>query len=111
MDVLLRKWVEWKARRKAVQVIIYDGAAEYEKTRSFVRGVLAGALGITVLFSLTAPSAVDPELLEGMRQRQALVEQADQRAQQAMGLADMCLNTARRMDETLTAYEEMLRER
>ena len=110
MDALLRKWVEWKGRRKAAQVIIYDGAAEYEKTRSFVSGVVLGALGITILFSLTAPTAVDYEMLEQVRHRQALVDEANQRAEQAVQLAQVCVNTASRMDRTLAAYKEMLRD-
>ena len=110
MDVLLRKWVEWKGRRKAAQVIIYDGAAEYEKTRSFVRGLLMGSLGMAVLYALTAPTAVDLELLEEAERRQTLVNEANQRADQAVELAKLCVNTATGMDRTLHAYKEMLRD-
>ena len=108
MDVLLRRWVEWKARRKAAQVIIYDGAAEFEKTRSFVRGVVFGALGVSILFALTAPTAVDANLIEQAKRREALVDEANQRADQAVELAQLCLRTANGMEETLTAYKQML---
>jgi hypothetical protein len=108
MELLLRKWVEWKGRRKAAQVIIFDGAAEYEKTRSFARGVMAGALGMSVLFALTAPTAVDFQLLEEAQRRHVLVSEANQRTTQAVELAHLCLKTASEMDQTLTAYQKML---
>ena len=108
MDLLLRKWAEWKGRSRAAQVIIYDGAAEYEKARSFARGVLAGALGVCVVFALAAPNAVDFELLEVASHRQALVHEANHRADQAVELAQLCLKTATDMDHTLNAYQEML---
>jgi hypothetical protein len=108
MDVLLRRWVEWKGRRRAAQVIIYDGAAEYEKTRSFIAGIVAGGLGMALLFALTAPSVVDPELLEAVSAREALVHQANQRADQAVQLAQLCLQTASSMENTLADYQKML---
>ncbi|HEU0051907.1 MAG TPA: hypothetical protein VFQ39_01975 [Longimicrobium sp.] len=109
MDALLRRWVEWKGRSRAAQVIIYDGAAEYEKTRSFVRGILAGVLGMSVFFALTAPTSVDPTLLEEAANRQLLVEQAHERADQAVELAQLCLKTASKMDQTLASYQKVLR--
>ncbi|HEX8691070.1 MAG TPA: hypothetical protein VF746_01410 [Longimicrobium sp.] len=109
MDVLVRRWVEWKGRRKAAQVIIYDGAAEYEKTRSFVRGIALGALGMTVVFALTAPTAVDPQLVEQSVRRQTLLMDANRRADEAVEVANLCLRTASSMEQTLHSYQEMLR--
>jgi hypothetical protein len=109
MDALLRRWVEWKGRSRAAQIVIYDGAAEYEKTRSFVRGIVAGVVGMSVFFALTAPTTVDPSLLEVARHRQVLVDEAHQRADQAVELAQLCLKTATNMDQTLASYQSMLR--
>ena len=108
MHVLLRRWVEWKGRRKAAQVIIYDGAAEYEKTRSLIVGIVVGALGMSFVFALMAPSAVDPHLLEAAQRRQLLAEEANQRADQAIQIAQLCLETASSMDHTLADYKKML---
>jgi len=108
MDLLLRKWVEWKGRSKAAQVIIYDGAAEYEKTRSYLRGLMVGAMGMTLLFALTAPTAVDFRLVEEAQRREILVHEANQRASQAVELAQLCLKTASSMDQTLASYQDML---
>lgn len=108
MDALLRRWVEWKGRRRAAQVIIYDGAAEYEKTRSFISGIVAGVLGLTFVFALTAPTSIDPQILDQVQRREALVHEANQRAEQAVQLAQICINTAQDMDQTLASYQKML---
>jgi hypothetical protein len=108
MDVLLRRWVEWKGRRKAAQVIIYDGAAEYEKTRSFLRGACVGALGMSALFALAAPTVADPRLIEEANRREALLAEASQRADEAAELVRLCLNTASNLDRTLAGYQQML---
>jgi hypothetical protein len=108
MHVLLRRWVEWKGRRKAAQVIIYDGAAEYEKTRSLIIGIVVGALGMSFVFALMAPTAIDPHLLEAAERRQLLADEANQRADQAIEIAQLCLETASSMDHTLADYKKML---
>lgn len=108
MDLLLRKWAEWRGRSKAAQVIIFDGAAEYEKAKSFVRGMVYGVLGISLLFALTAPTAVDYRLLEEAERRQLLVREAEHRAAQSVELAQLCLKTASELDHTLASYQQML---
>lgn len=108
MDVLLRRWVEWKGRRKAAQVIIYDGASEYEKTRSLIVGIVVGALGMSFIFAVAAPTVVDPSLLEAAERREAMLLQANQRADQAIEIAQLCLKTASSLDQTLAGYQDML---
>jgi hypothetical protein len=108
MDVLLRRWVEWRGRRKAAQVIIFDGAAEYEKTRSFLRGMVTGALGVGVVFALAAPTAIDPRLMEEVRRRETIAAEASARADQAAELVRLCLRTASGIDSTLAEYQHML---
>ncbi len=108
LNSVLRKLTEWKARRKAVQIIVLDGGADLEKTRSFAKGVAVG-VGLTALvLALTAPTAMDAELLEEIAEREALLDETKRRAEQAMGVADFCLTTAQNMEQTLTAYQSFL---
>lgn len=108
MDALLRRYVEWRGRTKAAQVIVYDGGAEVEKTRYFVRGILSGVALSFLILSLAAPGTVNPELLAEADRRADLVHQANARAEQAVKVADLCLSTARRMDRTLDEYRRTL---
>ena len=108
MDALLRRYVEWRGRTKAAQVIVFDGGAEVEKTRYFLRGILSGIALSFLVLSLAAPGSVDPDLLEEADRRATLVREANARTEQAAKIADLCLNTARRMDQTLTEYRKTL---
>jgi hypothetical protein len=108
MDTLLRVLAGWKARRKSAQIIVFDGGAEVERARSFLRGALAG-VGISMLvFLLTAPGLSDPRLVEELDRRGALIEEANQRIAQAVEVAAVCLSTARRMEQTLASYQSFL---
>ena len=108
MEALLRRYVEWRAHSQASHVIIYDGAAEVEKTRAFVRGALTGiALSFGVLL-LAAPGTADSAVLAEAARRMELVRQAEARAQQAARITDACLVTAQRLDRTLADYQHAL---
>lgn len=109
MDSLLRKFVEWKGRRRAAQVIVYDGAAEIERTKAYVKGALLGIILATVAFVIAAPSTADSAMLEEIEKQRSLVREANQRVDQAAMIADVCLNTAQEMEETLQTYHELLR--
>jgi hypothetical protein len=109
MDALLRKVVEWKGRRKAAQIIVFDGAAEIERTRSFVKGCVSGILLTFGVFTLAAPSDTSPSILAELAAREALVEQANARAEQAVALADVCVRTAEGMEQTLSTYRQLVR--
>jgi hypothetical protein len=108
MDALLRRYVEWRGRTRAAQVIVFDGGAEVEKTRCFVRGIVTGVAVSFLLISLAAPGSVDPQLLAEAGHRAELVREANARADQAVTVASLCLNTARRMDQTLDEYRRTL---
>ena len=108
MDTLLRKLAEWKGRRKSAQIIIFDGAADIEKTRSFLRGALCGIVLAFVAVAIAAPNTADPVLLEEMQRREALLRDANERATQAMALVDVCMNTAQGMEQTLKSYQQFL---
>lgn len=108
MDTLLRRLVEWKARRKAAQVIVFDGGSEVERARAFLRGALTGIVLSAIIFVLTAPGLSDPHLIEEISHREALLEEANQRLSQALSVADVCLNTAQKMEQTLESYQAYL---
>lgn len=106
-DRILQKLVEWKARRRAAQIIVYDGAAEIEKTRSFARGSVAGIVGTLAVVLLTAPTSLSPALLEQVEQRERLLQEAQGRLAQSVAISATCLNTAEAMGETLKTYHEV----
>jgi hypothetical protein len=108
MDALLRKLVELKARRRAAQVIIFDGAADYDRTRSFVRGAACGVTLTLVIFLLSAPDSPDDRLVRAIAVREDRLQEAQERLQQAMAVADVCLNTAQNLERTLAAYQAFL---
>lgn len=108
MNTLLRKLAEWKARRTAAQIIVFDGGAEVERARSFLNGALAGVGISTALFLITAPGSSDPTLLDELERRQTLVREAHQRLSQAVAVADVCLSTAHQLEETLESYQSFL---
>jgi hypothetical protein len=108
MGSLLRKYAEWKGKRKAAQVIIFDGAAEIEKVQSFGQGLVLGILLATLAYVLVAPSAVEPALMDEVTRREALVQEATQRADEAMLLTNLCLSTAQGMERTLGSYQRLL---
>jgi hypothetical protein len=110
MDALLRRYVEWRARSRAAQVIIYNGAAEVEKTGAFVRGALTGIVLSFGVLLLAAPGTADSQLLREAGRRAELVRQAEARAQQAAHITDACLLTAQRLDQTLADYKQALGE-
>jgi len=108
MNALLRRFVEWKGRRRAAQIIVFDGAGEYERARSFLRGSLTGA-GLTLAaFLLSAPDAPDERLVSALDQRDESLKEANTRLAQALSVADICLSTAQDLERTLQAYQSLL---
>ena len=108
MQALLRRFSEWKARQRGAHIVIFDGAADAEKTRSFLKGAFAGA-GIAILaFAVTAPTTLDPALVEEIGKREVLVRESNERAAQALQVADVCLTTAQNLESTLAAYQAFL---
>lgn len=108
MDTLLRRLAEWKAKRRAAQVIVFDGGAEVEKSRSFLKGAVMGIGVSSVIFVVTAPGRSDPNLLAELDRREALVRDANLRLMQAVAVADVCLSTAQQLEETLASYQSFL---
>jgi hypothetical protein len=109
MDTILRKIAEWKGRRRAAQVIVFDGGADVEKTRAFVKGATTGIVTAVVVFFMMAPTTTDARVLEELRERQVLLDETSERLQQAMSVANVCLTTAERLDETIESYQSRLR--
>lgn len=108
MDFVLRKLAEWKGRSRAAQVIVFDGGAEVERTRSFLRGALAG-IGLTsAVFLLAAPGGDDARLVEEVARQQTLLRQNQQQLDQAMQVAAVCLASAERLEGTVRSYENVL---
>jgi hypothetical protein len=108
MDTLLRKIAEWKGKHRAAQVIVFDGGADVERTRAFLKGALTGIGVALVVFFMTAPTSTDGAVIEELQQRQKLLDETTTRLQQAMTVANVCLNTAERLDRTLDAYQSHL---
>ena len=94
MNTLLRRLAEWKAARNGAQVIIFDGGAEVERARSFLRGTALGAVLTLGAFLLTAPTTTDARTVEELERRELLLREANERLRQALQVADVCLNTA-----------------
>lgn len=108
MDVLLRAYAAWKGRRPAAQIIVFDGGADVQTSRAFLRGGLVGAGVSFLLFALMAPGTVSADLLDEFERRELLVQEARARSEQATGLVHACLRTAEGMEETILAYRAML---
>lgn len=108
MHTLLRWIVEWKSRRGAAQVIVFDGGAEVERSRAFFRGMAVGAGCALAAVVLAAPAGPDRALLREARRRELLLREAEERVAQAVAVADVCLGTARSMEETLDDYREIV---
>lgn len=108
MEKLLRRFAEWKARRRGAQIIIFDGGAEVEKTRSFMRGVFVGAGIAVVAFALTGPTAMDSALTDQIKRRDDLLRESNSRTVQAIRVADVCLSTAQNLERTLATYQQFL---
>ena len=108
MDTLLRVLAEWKGRRRAAQVIVFDGGADVATTRAFARGAVSGILITLVVFLLTAPTLTDMTAQAEMEHRKTLLEEANRRSEQAMGIARVCLETAGHLERTLASYQSFL---
>lgn len=108
MNTLLRRIAEWKGRRRAAQIIVFDGGAEVERTRSFFKGATCGALLTLGLFLLTAPNTRDELLLEEVTRRDKQLREANERLTQAVAVADICLNTAESLERTFSSYQSFL---
>ncbi len=108
METLLRKLAEWKGRRRAAQVIVFDGGAEVETTRAFMRGALSGIVITLAVFLLTAPTTTDASAIAELERRATLLREADRRMQQAIGVANVCLDTAEHLQQTLASYQTFL---
>jgi gas vesicle protein len=110
MYTLLRWIAEWKGRRSAAQVIVFDGGAEVERTRAFLQGVAVGGGCVLLALLLTAPTSADPTLVREAARRELLLREAEGRVGQAVAIADACLSTARTLGETLQGYRDMVEE-
>lgn len=108
MKDILRRLAQWKGERKGAQVIIFDGGADVEKTRSFLKGTFVGAGFAIAAFAVSAPTMLDPQLAAEISHREALLHESNARAERAMEVADVCLNTARNLENTLAAYQAFL---
>ena len=108
MDTFLRKLAEWKGRRKAAQVIIFDGGAEVERTRAFMRGAVTGIVLALVVFFMTAPSSTDAEVVQELQVRGKLLSETSDRLEQAVTVANVCLDTAERLEKTIDSYKSYL---
>ena len=108
MDTLLRKLAEWKGRSRAAQVIVFDGGAEVATTRAFARGALSGIVLTLIVFLLTAPTTTDPSAVAELENREHLLRDANERTEQAMGVAKVCLATAEHLEQTLESYQAFL---
>lgn len=108
MDTILRKIAEWKGRHRAAQVIVFDGGADVEKTRAFLKGAVTGIIMALLVFFMTAPTSTDARVIEELQERQGLLDETNDRLQQAMTVANVCLNTAERLDRTIETYQSHL---
>ncbi|MBW3629852.1 MAG: hypothetical protein KY464_11210 [Gemmatimonadetes bacterium] len=108
MDTILRKIAEWKGRHRAAQVIVFDGGADVEKTRAFLKGAVTGIIMALLVFFMTAPTSTDARVIEELQERQELLDETNDRLQQAMTVANVCLNTAERLDKTIESYRSHL---
>jgi hypothetical protein len=108
MYTLLRWLVEWKARRRGAQVIIFDGGAEVERTRAFFHGACTGGGAVIAVIILAAPTGSDPGLRAETERRGELLAQANRRTQEAVTITEACLQTAQTMKETLDGYREIV---
>lgn len=108
MDTLLRLIAEWKARHRGAQVIVFDGGAEVERARAFLRGAFTG-VGLTLtVFLLAGPRNGDPAAIEEARHRGELLLDANRRLTQAVEVAEVCLATAENLERTLSSYQSFL---
>lgn len=108
MDTFLRKLAEWKGRRRAAQVIVFDGGAEVERTRAFIRGAVTGVVLALIVFFMTAPTTTDAEVVQQLQVREKLLSETNQRLEQAVTVANVCLDTAERLGKTLDSYKTYL---
>lgn len=108
MNTLLRKIAEWKGRRRAAQVIVFDAGAEVERADAFLRGAMTGIALATGVFLVAAPRGSHPDMVDEIAHRDALLAEAERRVTQAADVADVCLDTAARLEETLSSYQEFL---
>jgi hypothetical protein len=108
MYTLLRWLVEWKARRRGAQVIVFDGGAEVERTRAFFHGVCAGGGAVIAVVIMTAPTSSDPALHAETERRGRLLAEANRRTEEAVAITQSCIQTAQTMKETLDGYREIV---
>ena len=108
MYTLLRWFVEWKARRRGAQVIVFDGGAEVERTRAFFHGVCAGGVSVLAVVVISAPAGADPALHAETERRGRLLAEANRRTEEAVTITEACLQTAQTMKETLDGYREIV---
>ena len=108
MDTFLRKLAEWKGRRRAAQVIVFDGGAEVERTRAFMRGAVTGIVLALIVFFMTAPTSTDAVVVQELQVREKLLSEANDRLEQAVTVANVCLDTAERLEQTIDSYKTYL---
>jgi hypothetical protein len=108
MYTLLRWIVEWKARRRGAQVIVFDGGSEVERTRAFFGGLCVGGGAVLLVGLVTAPAMSDSGLQAEAERRSALLAEANRRVEEAVTITAACLATAQTMRETLDGYREIV---
>ena len=108
MDTVLRKLAEWKARHRAAQIIVFDGGAEVERSRAFLRGALTGIVVTLGVFLLTAPRSVDALIVDEVSRRGDLLRESSDRLAQAVQVAQVCVSTAENLERTLASYQSIL---
>ncbi|HEV2150102.1 MAG TPA: hypothetical protein VGR37_22080 [Longimicrobiaceae bacterium] len=108
MYTLLRWIVEWKARRRGAQVIVFDGGSEVERSRAFFQGLCVGGGAVLLVGILTAPALSDPGLRAEAERRGVLLAEASRRTEEAVSITAACLQTAQTMRETLEGYREIV---
>lgn len=111
VDSILRWLVQWKGRRKAAQIIVFDGGAEIDRIRSFVQGAVTGTVLSFAVILLAAPNTANTALLAEAERREVLLQESNERVAQAVEVANVCLNTAERMQRSVDHYQHLLRQR
>lgn len=109
MNTLLRKIANWKGRRKSAQVIVFDGGAEVERTRSFLKGGIFGVCATLLIVLLSAPQGADAELVRQLTMREEMLRESNERLEKTMQVTGVCLETAQNLERVLGSYNSFFR--
>jgi hypothetical protein len=104
---LRRLGMLWR-RGRGGQVVIFEGASDIERTRAFAKGAICGVLAASVLIVIAAPRTTSSVALVELERREELLRESNERAAQAIQVADVCLATANSLERTLSAYQVFL---